>query len=68
MTTVSPNVADEHVRRLEVAVDDALLVRVRDRVDDRDHRRQQREPLGERVASSGDRPCRATGRSTSFIA
>ena len=39
--------ADEDVRRLEVAVDHALGVRVRDRVGHGDHLRQQRQPLRE---------------------
>ena len=40
--------ADEDVRRLDVAVDDAALVRVRDRVRRRDDVGDQAEPLGER--------------------
>ena len=40
--------ADDDVRRLEVAVDHALAVRVADRVGDRDHVRQQAEPLAQR--------------------
>ena len=58
--------ADEHVRRLEIAVDDALAVRVRERVGDRDTCGKQREPLGDAsraaIASSSDSPL------TSFIA
>jgi hypothetical protein len=37
--------AEQHVRRREVAVDDALTVGERDRLGRRDHRRQEREPL-----------------------
>ena len=42
--------ADEDVRRLDVAMDDAALVRVRDRVRRGDDVRQQREPIGELAA------------------
>src|SRR5262249_33236755 len=41
-------VADHHVRRLEVAMDDPTIVRVRHRIGDRDHVRQQCEAAGER--------------------
>ena len=41
--------ADEDVARLEVAVDDPLVVRVGDRLGGGDHVRQQRQPVGERV-------------------
>ena len=41
--------ADQDVARLEVAVDDALVVRVRDRLGDGDDVRQQRQPIGARV-------------------
>jgi len=47
-------VAHQHVGRLEVAVDDALGVRVGDRVDRRGDRRQQRQALLERLGV-GDR-------------
>ena len=47
--------ADEHVRRLEIAVDDALAVRVRERVGDGDDVRQEREPLLERRPRARDR-------------
>ena len=50
MTTVSPNGADQHVGRLEIAVDDALLVRVGDRVGHRLHVGQQRQPLVQAAA------------------
>ena len=59
--------ADQHVRRLEVAMDDALAVRVRERIGDRDHVRQQREPLRERRRAPRSRL--SSGRpATSFIA
>ena len=48
MTWTSPNAADHDVRGLEVAVDDALLVRVADRLRDLLEDRQEPTALEER--------------------
>ena len=53
--------ADQHVARLEIAMDDALAVRVRHRVGDREHARQQREPVLERLRVAIDVVERAPG-------
>jgi hypothetical protein len=54
-------VADEHVVRLEIAVDDPLRMGVRDGVCDRDDVRQDREPLFERRCGIDQIVQRTTG-------
>ena len=42
--------SNDHVRRLEITMDHAFAVRVADGVGDRDHMRQQRQPVAQRAA------------------